>query len=35
MGKVIGRNGAVAKALRTLLKAVGAREGQSVGLEIL
>ncbi|HLA15356.1 MAG TPA: KH domain-containing protein [Candidatus Limnocylindrales bacterium] len=35
MGKVIGRNGSVAKALRTLLKVVGAREGESVGLEIL
>ena len=35
MGKVIGRNGSVAKALRTLLKVVGAREGESVSLEIL
>jgi hypothetical protein len=35
MGKVIGRNGSVAKALRTLLKVVGAREGHTVGLEIL
>jgi predicted RNA-binding protein YlqC (UPF0109 family) len=35
MGKVIGRNGSVAKALRTLLKVVGAREGETVGLEIL
>jgi predicted RNA-binding protein YlqC (UPF0109 family) len=35
MGKVIGRNGSVAKALRTLLKVTAAREGTSVQLEIL
>jgi predicted RNA-binding protein YlqC (UPF0109 family) len=35
MGKVIGRNGSVAKALRTLLKVVAAREGGSVSLEIV
>ena len=35
MGKVIGRNGSVAKALRTLLKVTGAREGTSVQLEII
>jgi uncharacterized protein len=35
MGKVIGRNGSVAKALRTLLKVVAAREGRAVSLEIL
>ena len=35
MGKVIGRNGSVAKALRTLLKVTAAREGSSVTLEIL
>jgi uncharacterized protein len=34
MGKVIGRNGSVAKALRTLLKAMAAREGESISLEI-
>ncbi len=34
MGKVIGRNGSVAKALRTLLKVVSAREGEAVSLEI-
>jgi uncharacterized protein len=34
MGKVIGRNGSVAKALRTLLKVLSAREGESVTLEI-
>jgi predicted RNA-binding protein YlqC (UPF0109 family) len=35
MGKVIGRNGSVAKALRTLLKVTAARDGDSVTLEIL
>jgi predicted RNA-binding protein YlqC (UPF0109 family) len=35
MGKVIGRNGSVAKALRTLLKVTAAREGESISLEIL
>ena len=35
MGKVIGRNGSVAKALRTLLKVAAARDGGSVSLEIL
>jgi len=35
MGKVIGRNGSVAKALRTLLKVVAVREGESVSLEIV
>ena len=35
MGKVIGRNGSVAKALRTLLKVVAAREGQHINLEIV
>ena len=35
MGKVIGRNGSVAKALRTLLKVVSAREGESFSLEIV
>jgi uncharacterized protein len=35
MGKVIGRNGSVAKALRTLLKVVSAREGESISLEIV
>ena len=35
MGKVIGRNGSVAKALRTLLKVVAAREGQPISLEIV
>jgi predicted RNA-binding protein YlqC (UPF0109 family) len=35
MGKVIGRNGSVAKALRTLLKVMAARNGEPVSLEIL
>ena len=35
MGKVIGRNGSVAKALRTLLKVTAARDGEAVQLEIL
>jgi hypothetical protein len=35
MGKVIGRNGSVAKALRTLLKVIAAREGESISLEIV
>lgn len=35
MGKVIGRNGSVAKALRTLIKVTAAREGESIALEIL
>jgi hypothetical protein len=34
MGKVIGRNGSVAKALRTLLKVLAARDGENVSLEI-
>ncbi|MGZ6269949.1 MAG: KH domain-containing protein [Candidatus Limnocylindrales bacterium] len=34
MGKVIGRNGSVAKALRTLLKVMSARDGEPVTLEI-
>jgi predicted RNA-binding protein YlqC (UPF0109 family) len=35
MGKVIGRNGSVAKAMRTLLKVVATKDGQSVSLEIV
>ncbi|MEK6720631.1 MAG: KH domain-containing protein [Chloroflexota bacterium] len=35
MGKVIGRNGSVAKALRTLLKVMSARDGEMVSLEII
>jgi uncharacterized protein len=35
MGKVIGRNGSVAKAMRTLLKVVATREGVPIALEIV
>lgn len=35
MGKVIGRNGSVAKALRTLLKVLATREGEPISLEIV
>ncbi|MGC8633939.1 MAG: KH domain-containing protein [Candidatus Limnocylindrales bacterium] len=35
MGKVIGRNGSVAKALRTLLKVMSARQGEPISLEIV
>ena len=35
MGKVIGRNGSVAKALRTLLKVIATRDGEPVSLEIV
>jgi predicted RNA-binding protein YlqC (UPF0109 family) len=35
MGKVIGRNGSVAKALRTLLKVIATRDGKSISLEIV
>ena len=33
-GKVIGRQGRVAKAMRTLLRAGGTREGRHTSLEI-
>ena len=35
MGKVIGRNGSVAKAMRTLLKVVATREGKPISLELI
>ena len=35
MGKVIGRNGSVAKAMRTLLKVVATRDGRALALEIV
>jgi predicted RNA-binding protein YlqC (UPF0109 family) len=35
MGKVIGRNGSVVKALRTLLKVKAARDGETVSLEVV
>ncbi|HLI07133.1 MAG TPA: KH domain-containing protein [Ktedonobacteraceae bacterium] len=34
-GKVIGRQGRVAKAMRTLLRAAGTREGRHTSLEIV
>lgn len=33
-GKVIGRQGRVAKAMRSLLRAAGARQGRHIALEI-
>ena len=35
VGKVIGKNGSVARALRTLLSAVGTKEQASYTLEII
>jgi len=35
LGKVIGRQGRVAKAMRALLRAGGTREGRHTSLEIL
>jgi predicted RNA-binding protein YlqC (UPF0109 family) len=35
MGRVIGRNGRVANALRTLLRVLSTKEGKRVTLEIL
>lgn len=35
MGKVIGKNGKIAQALRTLIKAAGLKEGKRVLVEIL
>ena len=35
MGRVIGKSGQVANALRTLLKVAAAREGNRVNLEIV
>jgi predicted RNA-binding protein YlqC (UPF0109 family) len=34
-GRVIGRNGQVANALRTLLRVMAARQGKRVNLEIV
>jgi predicted RNA-binding protein YlqC (UPF0109 family) len=33
-GKVIGRQGRVAKAMRSLLRAAGSRQGKNIALEI-
>lgn len=35
MGKIIGKDGRVAKAMRTLLKVAAAKEHKRVGLEIV
>jgi len=35
MGKVIGRRGRVAQAIRTVVRASGAREGIEVGVDIV
>ncbi|SMB93796.1 RNA-binding protein (KH domain) [Desulfonispora thiosulfatigenes DSM 11270] len=35
MGKVIGKNGRIAKAIRTVVKAAAAREGKKVVVEIV
>lgn len=35
VGKVIGKNGSVARALRTLLSALGSREEKNYSLEII
>lgn len=35
MGKVIGRRGRVAQAIRTVVRSAGAREGLEVGVDIV
>lgn len=35
MGRVIGRNGRVANAMRTLLRVIAAKQGKRVTLEIV
>lgn len=35
VGKVIGKNGSVARALRTLLSSLGAQENKAYSLEII
>jgi hypothetical protein len=35
VGKVIGKNGSVARALRTLLSALGSRDNKNYSLEII
>jgi predicted RNA-binding protein YlqC (UPF0109 family) len=35
MGKVIGKQGRIAKAIRTVVKAVATRENKKVSVEIL
>jgi len=35
MGKVIGKQGRIAKAIRTVVKAAAAKEGKKVNLDII
>ncbi len=35
MGKVIGREGRIAKAIRTIIKALAAKEGKKVSVEFI
>lgn len=35
MGKVIGREGRIAKAIRTIMKALAAKEGKKVSVEFI
>jgi len=35
MGKVIGREGRIAKAIRTIMKAISAKEGKKVSVEFI
>ncbi len=35
MGRVIGKNGKVANAMRTLLRVAAAREGKQAGLDVI
>ncbi len=35
MGKIIGRGGKIAKAIRTIVKAAGAKEGRKFTVDIL
>ncbi|MCR6544219.1 KH domain-containing protein [Dehalobacterium formicoaceticum] len=35
MGKVIGKQGRIAKAIRTVIKAVATKEGKKVSVEII
>lgn len=35
MGKIIGKQGRIAKAIRTVVKAAAAKEGKKVNVEIL
>ena len=35
MGKVIGKQGRIAKAIRTVAKAIGSKENQKVNIEFI